>query len=159
MIRVWWQGLAKRERMLVAAAAAFVLAALVYLLAVEPAWKTRVRLSAELPRLRAQAAEVAALAEEARQLGKRGTAPASAGAARTALEQSLAATRFREARVTALDERRLAVSVKAAAVAPWLAWLDQAARESRLRIAGVQMFLAGRPGLVDSEVTFERSGP
>ena len=59
--------------------------------------------------------------------------------------------------MTALDERRLSVSVQAAAVAPWLAWLDQAARESRLRIARVQMFLAAAPGLVDSEVTFERS--
>jgi len=157
MMRAWWQGLARRERMLVVAGSALALAALVYLLAVEPAWKTRVRLSSELPRLRAQAAEVAALAEEARQLGRRGTAPASAAAARSALEQSLAAARFRDARVTALDERRLTVNVQAAAVTPWLSWLDQAGRESRLRLARVQMFLAGRPGLVDSEVTFERS--
>ena len=157
MIRAWWQGLARRERMLVAAAAVIVLAALVYLLAVEPAWKARARLAVELPRLRAQAAEVEALALEARQLAKRGAAPASAGAAKTALEQSLAAARFRDARVTALDERRLSVNVQAAAVAPWLAWLDQVARESRLRIARVQMFLAAAPGLVDSEVTFERT--
>ena len=79
MMRAWWQGLARRERMLVAGAAVLVLAALVYLLAVEPAWKTRARLAAELPRLRAQAAEVEALAQEARQLAKRGAAPASAG--------------------------------------------------------------------------------
>lgn len=157
MMRAWWQGLARRERMLVAAAAVIVLAALVYLLAVEPAWKARARLAVELPRLRAQAAEVEALALEARQLAKRGAAPASAGAAKTALEQSLAAARFRDARVIALDERRLTVNVQAAAVAPWLAWLDQAARESRLRIARVQVLLAAAPGLVDSEVTFERS--
>jgi general secretion pathway protein M len=159
MMREWWQGLGRRERTLVAAAAALALAAALYVVAIEPAWKTRARLGDELPRLRAQAAEVDALALEARQLARRGAASAPAGALRTALEQSLAAAQLRGASVTAADERRLVVSVQATPVTPWLAWLEQAARESRLRVARVQISRTAARGVVDGEVTFERSAP
>lgn len=156
-MRRWWQGLARRERMLVAAAAALALGAVVYLLAIEPAWKTRARLAVELPLLRAQAAEVDALALEARQLGARAAAALPPAALKAALEQSLAAAQIRDARVSLPDERRILVSVQAAPVTPWLAWLEQAARESRLRIARVEMSLAGARGVVSCEVTLERA--
>jgi general secretion pathway protein M len=159
MMREWWQGLGRRERTLVAAAAALALAAALYVVAIEPAWRTRARLGDELPRLRAQAAEVDALALEARQLARRGAASAPAGALRTALEQSPSAAQLRGASVTAADERRLVVSVQATPVTPWLAWLEQAARESRLRVARVQISRTAARGVVDGEVTFERSAP
>jgi general secretion pathway protein M len=157
VIRNWWQGLGQRERALVAGAAALALAAILYAVAIEPAWKTRARLAVELPLLRAQAAEVDALALEARQLGARAAAPLSPAALKAALEQSLAAAQIREARVSAPDERRILVSVPAAPVTPWLAWLEQAARESRLRIARVEMSQAGARGIVICEVTLERA--
>ena len=159
MIRNWWQSLGQRERSLVAGAAALALVAAVYAVAIEPAWKARARLGEELPLLRAQAAEVDALALEARQLARRGTAAAPAGALKSLLEQSLAAAQLRQARVTATDERRIVVSVQAAPVTPWLAWLEQAARESRLRIARIQVSRTAARGMVDSEVTFERAAP
>lgn len=158
-MREWWQGLARRERALVAGAAALGLAALLYVVAVEPAWRTRARLAAELPLLRAQAAEVDALALEARVLSRRGTAAVSAAALKPALEQSLAAAQIRDARVTVQDERRILVGVQAAPATPWLAWLEQAGRESRLRIARVQISRTPARGVVDSEVTFERAAP
>src|SRR5204862_235881 len=70
-LREWWLGLARRERIGAAAAAAFALAAALYLLALEPAWRTRERLAKELPLLRAQAAQVEALRLEARGLKER----------------------------------------------------------------------------------------
>jgi len=154
-LRAWWLGLARRERAMVAAAAALAAGAFLYLVALEPAWKARARLEVELPRLRAQAAEVDALAREAAQLKSRGVAGESAGAAKGALERSLAAANLGAARIAALDERRVVVSAKAVPAARWLAWLEEAARESRLRVALLRIAQTEARGVVDAEVTLE----
>ena len=84
-LRAWWLGLARRERVMTAAAASLVMLAVLYLVALEPAWKTRQRLDTDLPRLRAQAEEINALAQEARRLTSRGVAVESAGGHAVAL--------------------------------------------------------------------------
>jgi general secretion pathway protein M len=154
-LRGWWLGLARREQAMTVAAAAFVLLALLYLVAVEPAWKARARLEAELPGLREQAAEIEALAREAKMLKSRGVAAESAGAAKGALEQSLARANLGAVRVALVDEHRLLVSAKAVPVTQWLAWAEQAARESRLRIATAQIARTAVRGVVDAEATLE----
>lgn len=154
-LRAWWLGLARRERAMTAAAGSFVLLALLYLIAIEPAWKTRERLGTELPRLRVQVAEVNSLAQEAKQLTSRGVAVDSTAAAKIALEQSLARANLGGARVAVLDERRVAVSAKAVPVTQWLSWAEEAARESRLRIAAVQISRTSVRAVVDAEATFE----
>ena len=154
-LRAWWLGLARRERMMTAAAASFALLALLYLIAIEPAWKTRARLGDELPRLRAQAAEIESLAQEAKRLTSRGVAVESAGAARVALEQSLTRANLDGVRVSVLDERRLAVGAKGVPVTQWLAWAEEAARESRLRIGTARISRTSIRAVVDAEATFE----
>src|SRR5581483_5058575 len=72
LLRQWWLGLSRRERIGTAGAASFVLAALLFLVAIEPAWRTRERLAGDLPRLRAEAAQMEALRLEARRLKERG---------------------------------------------------------------------------------------
>jgi general secretion pathway protein M len=153
--RAWWLGLARRERAMVAGAASLALGVLLYLVAIEPAWKARARLAEELPRLREQAAEVDALGREAKQLTSRGIAADSADAAKIALERSLAGANLGVARVAAIDERHVTVNVKGAAATRWLAWLEETARESRLRIALVQISQTAARGVVDADVTFE----
>jgi general secretion pathway protein M len=157
-LRAWWLGLARRERMMTAAAATFVVLVLLYLVAIEPAWKAGARLEGELPRLRAQAAEVSALAQEARALKGRGVAAESTDAARAALERSLARAGFSGASVAALDERRLAVKAGAVPVSQWLAWVEEAARESRLRIATASLSRGSVRAVVDAEAVFEIPG-
>ena len=154
-LRAWWLGMARRERAMTAAAGSFALLALLYLIAIEPAWKARERLGAELPRLRTQVAEVNSLAQEAKGLMSRGVAVESAAAARTALEESLARANLGGVRVAVLDERRVAVSAKAVPVTQWLAWAEEAARESRLRIAAVRISRTSIRAVVDAETTFE----
>lgn len=154
-LRVWWLGLTRRQRAMIAAAGSFALLALLFLIAIEPAWKARARLAAELPRLRAQAAEVDSLAQEAKRLTSRGVAMASAAAAGVALEQSLARANLVGLRVAVLDDRRIAVSAKAVPVTQWLAWTEQAARESRLSIAAVKISRTPIRAVVDAEATFE----
>ena len=154
-LRAWWLGLGRRERAMTAAAGSFVLLAVGYLVAIEPAWRARARLDAELPRLRAQAAEIDALSQEAKRLVGRGVAAESAGAARLALEQGLARATLGGVRVTVLDERRVAVSASGVPVTQWLTWTEEAARESRLRIAAVRISRTAVRAVVDSEATFE----
>ncbi len=154
-LRAWWLGLNRRERVMTAAAGSFTLLALLYLTTIEPAWKARQRLGAELPRLRAQVAEVNSLAQEAKQLTSRGVAVESAAAAKIALEQSLARANLGGVRVTMLDERRVAVSAKDVPATQWLAWAEQTARESRLRIAAVRISRTSIRAVVDAEATFE----
>ncbi|MGH6690880.1 MAG: type II secretion system protein GspM [Gammaproteobacteria bacterium] len=157
-LRAWWLGLARRERVMTAAAATFVLLVLLFLVAIEPAWKARARLAAELPKLRAQVEEVDALAQEARGLKSRGVAAESVGAARAALEQSLARANLGGARVAVLDERRVGVNAGGVPVAQWLAWAEEAARESRLRIATVRLSRGPVRAIVDAEAVFELMG-
>lgn len=154
-LREWWVGLDRRERAMTAAAAAFAAIALLFLVAIEPAWKARQRLAAELPKLRVQAGEVQMLAQEAGQLKQRGVAVESADAARAALEQSLARAGLPATRVAVLDERRIAVTSSGVAVSQWLAWAEEAARDSRLRIATARMSRGPARALVDAEATFE----
>jgi type II secretory pathway component PulM len=99
--------------------------------------------------------EVDALAQEAKSLKSRGVAAESVGAARAALERSLARANLDGARVAALDERRIAVSATGVPVAQWLAWAEEAARESRLRIATVRLSRGSVRAIVDAEAVFE----
>lgn len=154
-LRTWWLGLGRRERAMTVAAGAFAALAILYLVALEPAWKTRQRLDAELPRLRTQVEEVNALAQEAKRLASRGVAVESASAAKAALEQALAQANLGGVRVDVIDDRRISVTAKAVPVTQWLAWTEESARESRLRIAAVRIARTSVRAVVDAEATFE----
>jgi general secretion pathway protein M len=158
-LRAWWLGLAQRERRMTAGAVAFVSLALLYVVAIEPAWKSRARLDAELPRLREQSREIEALAKEAKSLGQRGVAVTSASAARGLLEQSLARAHLGPAEIVLADERRLTVSLKNVPAGQWLAWIEETARESRMRIAAARFAKTPQRGRVDATVTFEIATP
>ena len=158
-MRTWWQGLSRRERTMTAVGAALVLVALLYLVAIEPAWKARARLAAELPKLRAQAAEVDSLAQEAGRLKGAGVGAESAAAAKTALEQSASRGNLGAVRIAVVDERRLSANAKAVPAWQWLAWLEQTSRESRLRIAHVKMSRTPTRAVVDGEATLEITRP
>lgn len=154
-LRAWWLGLGRRERAMTGTAAALAVLVFLYLVALEPAWKARQRLETELPRLRAQAEEINALAQEAKRLTSRGVAVESAGAAKAALEQALAQANLGGVSVAVLDERRISVTAKAVPVTQWLAWAEESARESRLRVSAVRIARTPIRAVVDAEATFE----
>jgi hypothetical protein len=58
-------------------------------------------------------------------------------------------------RVAVLDERRLTATASGVPVTQWLAWTEEAARESRLRIAAVRISRTPVRAVVDAEATFE----
>jgi len=151
-----WQAMALRERRLVLAAAVVVVAAIVYLLLVEPAWQGRERLQRELPALRSQLARIDQLADEARQLG---TAPAGADtpqAVRARLEQSIDGAGLRPS-LAQLQQTGSLFDVRFRGVqhAAWLAWIDVAVRDTRLRIVDVSVTREATPGTVTARASLE----
>lgn len=156
-MKEWWTGLSRRERFATVSAAALVLLTLIYLLGIEPAWRTRARLAAELPRLRAEASQVDALAAEAMKLRARARSLESPEQTRAALaklltERNIAAAPLREA-----EGGNLIVSVRRAEAASFLAWLKDASTELPLRVATARIARVA-PGLVDAEVTLTPAG-
>jgi general secretion pathway protein M len=152
-IRQWWVGLSFRERIAVLAAGALVCGLLLYVLALEPAWRTRQRLAAELPALREQAAELAALRLEASQLKNRTLSIESPQRARALLAKLLAEKAIAASAVREAEDGRLVVSVRRVDVTSWLGWLKEVSSELPLRISTARISRAG-PGLVDAEVSF-----
>lgn len=155
-MRQWWIGLSRRERIAVLSAAALVVLALVYLAGIEPAWRARTRLTAELPRLRAEAAELDQLGAEAAKLKLRTRTLESPEQTRAALTRLLAEKSISAAQVRDEGER-IIVSAKRIEAAAWLTWLKDAASELPLRIATARMTRVGA-GLVDAEVALAPAG-
>ena len=155
-MKQWWIGLARRERVGVIVASALVAAALLYLLALEPAWRSRARLASELPRLRAELVELDALAAEAKTLKVRTRTPESPAQTKAALTKLLAERRIAESAIRD-DGERFVVSARRADAAAWLSWLQEASSELALRVSAARMSRVA-PGVVDAEVTLAPVG-
>ena len=151
----WWTSLSLRERAAVLAAAGLVFMALLILVAIEPAWRTRARLTVELPRLQAEAAEVRALALEAKRLKGRALTVESPEQTRAAVARLLAEKRLEPTLREA--EGRLVYSVKRADAAAWVGWLNEVSSALPLRVTSAQVTRAG-PGVVDAEVALAPAG-
>lgn len=151
-----WQAMAIRERRLVIAAAAFVAGAIVYLLLIEPAWLGRQRLQRELPALRAQLARIDQLADEARQLGTSPAGVETPQAVRARLEQSIDGAGLRPA-LAQLQQTGSLFDVRFRGVphAAWLAWVDVAVRDTRLRVVDASVTRESSPGLVTARISLE----
>lgn len=155
-MKQWWIGLSRRERIATGVAAALVVLTLIFLVGIEPAWRTRVKLGADLPRLRAQAAELDQLAAEAKKLKLHTRTLESPEQTRAALtrflgEKGLSGAQMRE------EGERVIVSAKRIDAAAWLAWLKDTTNELPLRIAAARMSKVGT-GMVDAEVTLAPAG-
>lgn len=155
-LQQWWLGLSRRERMATLAASAFALIAALYLVAVEPAWRTRARLGAELPVLRAQAAEVEALRLEARRLKQHAVRFENAGELRAAAAKLLA-ERNLAATLQAGDGERLVLAARRVDAANCLAALKDVSSALPLRIVAARITRVAA-GMVDAEVTLAPVG-
>jgi type II secretory pathway component PulM len=156
-LREWWTGLSRRERVATGIAMSFVAIAALYLLALEPAWRTRARLTAELPRLRAQAAEMDALALEAKKLNSRALVVDSPAQARAALVKLAAEKNMASATVQDADNQRLVMAVRKADATSTLALIKEASTELPLRISAARISRTA-PGIVDADVTLVLAG-
>jgi general secretion pathway protein M len=152
-LRSYWLGLSRRERTLSGAGIGIVLCAAAFLVAVEPAWKTQARLRAELPELREQAAELAALAQEAERLREHLEARPGTAELKDAIGQSLSRAGLEDASIAVVGEGQWIVRAQAVPAGQWLGWLEQVARELRLRVGSARIARSDGVGLIDVEVS------
>jgi type II secretory pathway component PulM len=151
--RTRWNGLARRERLFLTVGGAIVTIALVFVGAIEPAWRDRARLSVELPALRDAAAKVEALRDTAIALRGRGQAVESGAAMRDAARAALARAAI-PATAELGPDGALVVTARAVPAAAWMPWVEAFARDARLRIASARVAATSAPGVVDADVRF-----
>jgi len=149
----WWTGLARRERAMVLLAVGVVLTGVLYALAIEPAWKTRVRLPQQLPHLQADLIQLESLRAEAKRLSGRGSVVESAGSLQTAATQSIARANIM-ATVQLVDATSMSVRAEGVPARAWFAWLDAFTRESRAVIATASVQRTARTGSINASVSF-----
>lgn len=149
----FWSERAPREKAILAAGAALVLIAVLYLLAIEPAATGIARLERALPHTRAQAAKLDALLGEVKNLKSRAqVATVSPQEARGAIEKSLAAAGLKAARIVPLADGDLQLTFANVPYATWAAWLARTERELGARATGVNATATSTPGNVDVEL-------
>jgi type II secretory pathway component PulM len=154
-LRKAWASRAPRERMVIAALAA-VLGAALYLLVLHSADGGRTRLLKSVATLRAQAALLDQHAAEHERLRAAPAPAASSADLRTLIQTRADAARFPLTRIDAPDADHVQVTLGAVAFADWLAWIAALqAQHVRLETARVEA-LAG-PGLVSVSASFARS--
>ena len=154
-LRIWWLGLARRERGMVLTAAVATAAVALYAFAIEPAWLTRARIARELPPLQEQLSEIEALREEARLLRQQGFGTDASGTLRAGAERSLARTGISATVVVAEGERAITVTASNVPAQTWFGWMEEFGREARVRVARVRVARGGSPGVVEAEAGFE----
>jgi len=154
-LREFWARRSARERALLAGGAAAIIVVALYLFLWQPGLAASRRLSAALPKLRAQVelmraqqADIAVLRKSA------GDAP-EGGDLRASLQASLARAPFAKSvqRIEATGERAT-VAVAAASFDDWLRWVAAAQRESGARLERCSIAALAEPGMVRVDATF-----
>lgn len=138
-LRAWWQGLAARERRLVAGAALVLGAYLLWALALQPAWRTIQRAGAELEALDRQLQTMQALADEAHQL--RETPPVAPDRAADALQAATA--RLGPQGRLLLQGDRAILTLNGAGTSALRDWLAEARTGARARPLEANLSRAG----------------
>src|SRR5215467_1698139 len=149
----FWAERSPREKSILLSGFAVVLAALIYLLTIEPAFSGIARLERGLPQTRAQAAKLDALLAEVKNLRSRApVAVLSPQETRTAVEKSLASAGLKAARVVPLSDGDLQLTFANVPFAGWATWLASVERELGGRATSVTANATGTPGNVDVEL-------
>jgi len=149
----FWSERSPREKSVLLAGVAIIMAAVVYLLLIEPAASGIARLERGLPQARAQAAKLESLLAEVRSLrGRPQVATLSAQESRGAVEKSLAAAGLKAARIVPLSDGDLQLTFGNVSYAAWATWLAGAERELGAKASSVTANATGTPGNVDVEL-------
>ena len=128
-LRARWQGLARREQALLAVVAAVVALAMLWLVAVQPAWRTLARAPAEIDTLDAQLQTMQRLAAEAQEL--RAAPPVTPDQAAAALKAATA--RLGDKAKLALQGERAVLTLSGVGSGALRDWLAEARAGARAR--------------------------
>lgn len=160
VIAAFWSERSGRERAVLLIAAALVISAALYAFLWAPGLAARASLSATLPRLRAQLADMRLQREEIGALRKRPNAGSGRGDLANLLRASAAGSPFAKAvqRLDALPNGGVQFLAEPVAFDAWLDWLERLQREFGVRIEFGSIRALDGPGLVRVEARFGSSG-
>ena len=135
----WWTARAPRERQALRAGAIAIGIVVVWLLGVQPAWRTLGEAPAQLDRLDTELAQMQRIAAESREL--RNAAPVSTAQAAAAV-QSATATLGASGRV-AVQGERATLTLNGASAQAVMAWLAEVRGAARARPVEAQLSRSG----------------
>ena len=151
----YWIARSAQERKFLLVGGGVVALTLLYLVLLEPALTGREQLRRALPELRQQAAQLDALAAEARAVAAQ-PAPAVAPVTREALAASMTASGLNPASLSVSGEYTK-VQLNGVSFANLMAWLDAQRRDSRLLVQDAQFTAKDALGQVDATLTLRQS--
>lgn len=156
-LRKLWEARSPRDRMIIAALAVLVGAAL-YLTLVQSAYRARAQLGSSLSILRAQALRLDADANELARVRAVPPAPAAQTDLRTQVQAQAGAAGLARAllRLDARDADQVQVVFGSVAFADWLAWVATL-QSQRIRLDTSRIEALSTPGLVSVTATFTRA--
>lgn len=152
----FWLARSGQERKLLTLGGAVAGLALFYSLLIAPAVDGRARLRHDLPQLRQEAAEIAALARQAAEL-KQQTPPPVPPMSRASLAAALAA-RGLNAQSIGITGDYAKLQLSGVPFAGLSAWLDALRREQRIAVQEASIVAQSVPGMVDASLTLVQSG-
>ena len=154
-LRLFWAERVPRERAILLAGGAALLAVIVFLLLVEPAYTGIGRLQRSLPQQRAGAAELDALLSEVKAMRARPqVASVSAADVRASVDASLARAGIKAARIVPLSDGDMQLTFSDVPFANWAPWLAGIERELGARATSVTVNARDKtPGNVDVELS------
>ena len=151
----YWIARTAQERKFLLVGGGIVALTLLYLVLLEPALTGREQLRRSLPEMRQQAAQLDALAAEARAVAAQ-PAPAVVPLTREALAASMTASGLNPASLSVSGEYTK-VQLNGVSFANLMAWLDAQRRDSRLLVQDAQFTAKDALGQVDATLTLRQS--
>ena len=151
----YWIARTAQERKFLLVGGGIVVLTLLYLVLLEPALTGREQLRRSLPEMRQQAAQLDALAAEAKAVAAQ-PAPAVVPVTREALAASMTASGLNPASLSVSGEYTK-VQLNGVSFANLMAWLDAQRRDSRLLVQDAQFTAKDALGQVDATLTLRQS--
>jgi general secretion pathway protein M len=154
-LRELWNERSARERAILVGGAVAVALVALYLFLWQPGLAASRRLSATLPKLRAQVELMRMQQVEIAKLRKSVGAAAQGGDLRALLQSSGARAPFAKSmRIDATSGERVTLAVNGADFDDWLRWVAEAQRETGARLERCRINALEAPGMVRAEATF-----
>lgn len=150
----FWSERNQRERTMLIIAIAVVVAALLYLLLINPAISGRRDLQKRLPALRQQAAELQAMAKETATLSSK-TPPPAAAVTKESLEASLTRRGLKPQSVS-LTGDLAKIQLSAASFANITAWLNEMQQTARLTVVEANVEALQQSDTVNATMTLRQ---
>ncbi|QRQ87566.1 type II secretion system protein M [Cupriavidus oxalaticus] len=154
----FWSARNPREQAILAGGGAVLVLVIGYTLLWEPAAEGRQRVARGLPQMRADLAEMATLAQEARGL-KATPAPALRGDALTqALQDSLGQHGLKAARLAAGADNNVQVQLDKVPFGAFSSWLQDVRQQQRMKVIDARIVYVGATALVNVSATLQGPG-